>query len=335
MALNSEDLEKYAKQLDYHIRALVDLTDVMREIKVALDEARKTKEDVYQSAQQRLVNEFASLTNQIEKLGLPRVDGYEMQMNAIRRKLDGESGEWPYAIDPDFIQIDEEIRAENILDMVVMDNLDGVKFLDYGCGTGHVVKEAERRNTTIAVGFDATQDWEFSNSEKTVYTANFLEVKERAPFDVVLLYDVLDHADKPEEILKQIHSILSSKGRLYVRCHPWCSKHGAHLHDQINKAYLHLIMDETELTRLGGYEAKKTNKIFKPIQTYRKWFEKAGFEIQQELAIEVEPDPFFLQDPVLMDRMQRHWADDSIKPYISIDFIDYVLEPTAVAQKVF
>ena len=335
MSLNADDLAMYAKQLDYHIRALVDLTDVMREIKVSLDEARKTKEDVYQAAQQKLVHEFNSLTTQIEKLGLPKVDGYEMQMNAIRRKLEGENGEWPFAIDPDFIYIDNKIRAENILDMVVMDNINGIKFLDFGCDTGHVVQEAAKRNASLAVGFDIERNWEFSNEENILYTSNFGEIKAKAPFDVVLLYDVLDHVDKPEDILRQIHSIMSNKGRLFIRCHPWCSKHGAHLHKQINKAYLHLILDETELTRLGGYEVKKTNKIFKPIHTYHNWFEKTGFEIQQELPIEFEPDPYFLHDPVLMDRMQRHWADDSIKPYISIDFVDYVLEPKTTAQKVF
>lgn len=333
MALNPEELAMYGKQMDYHIRALVDLTDIMREIRTALRDASSTKEDMYMAELLKLREEVASLTNQIEKIGLPKVDGYEMQITSIKGKLDDSN--WPYAIDPDFVQIEEDIRAENILDMVVMENLEGAKFLDYGCGTGHVVKEASNRGTSLSVGLNPVQEWEFSNEENVIYTCNFEDVKARAPYDIVLLYDVLDHAENPEDVLKNICSVLSPKGRVFVRCHPWCAKHGGHLHDQINKAYLHLILEDTELTRIGGYECKKTNKIYKPIQTYRKWFEKAGLEIQQELPIETEPDPYFLQDPVLMDRLQRHWVDDSIKPYISIDFIDYVLEPKNVEQKVF
>ena len=332
MSLNADELAKYAKQVDYHIRSLVDLTEVMREIKVALKEAANTKEDIYQMGQDRLVSEMGSLTHQLEKLGLPKIDTYEMRFRSICKKL--EEG-WPVAVDPDFLNIDPQVRAESIVDMIIMDHLEGVNFLDFACDTGHIVNEVKDRHAKKSVGFSYQQEWEFSNSDNMIFTCNFDEVKSHAPYDVVLMYDILDHVDNPEEVLESVASVLSPKGRIYVRCHPWCSKHGGHLHSQINNAYLHLILDDTELTRLGGYECKKTTKIYNPIQTYRSWFERVGLEIQQELPIEDEPDSFFLQEPMLLDRLQRHWKDDHIKPYIAIDFVDYVLEPKEVQQRVF
>ena len=296
MALNSKELEKYAKQLDYHIGSLVDLTDAMREIKNALDNNLRAMERNYATSLQEMHNEFASLTHQLEKVGLPKIDNYAMQIEAIKRKL---AEDWPVAVDPETLELSEEVRAEYILDFIVMEHLENTKFLQYECGTGHIINEASNRNVQLAMGYDTKQEREFYNSPNTVFTCDFEEVKRHAPFDIVLLYDVLDHANNPEEILRKVKGLLSPKGRVFVRCHPWCSKHGGHLYDQINKAYLHLILNEVELTRMG-YECKKTNKIYHPIQTYHRWFDSTGYNIFQEQPIISDPDSIFLEDPEIL-----------------------------------
>lgn len=330
--LNPNDIELYAKQIGFQINGLLQFTEILKEAKQSLDENRITQENILKNEIYEIKAQLSTISDQLEKLGLDKIDKYELQMNFIKNKI---QKEWPIAIDHDYFNIDKKTRAESIVDMVIMEHLQGIKFLDYKCDTGHIAKEASNRGTTLSVGYDDTQEWEFSNSENLFYTCNFEDVRQKGPFDVVLLYDVLDHAINPEDVLSKVKQVLSNKGRIYVRCHPWCSRHGGHLHEEINKAYLHLILNEDELIRLGGYKIKKTNKLFRPIQTYHKWFETVGLSIQNELVIESEPESFFFENAPILDRLQNHWKTDAIKPYISIDFVDYILEANSKDQRVF
>lgn len=332
MIVDKETLDQYAKHLDYHLRSIGDVLEVGRNIKASLDEMRQSQERKYLSELMSVKADLASLIRQLETVGLPTVDVYEMQMKYIREKLD--KADWPEAVDQGEINSDDMERATKILDFLVPEFLEGLSFLDYNCGTGHVVNMAASRGAKMAVGFDSQQDWMFSNTDHTLFSSNFEDIQSKAPYDVILLYDVLDHAEDPNQVLASVRKLISDRGRVYIRCHPWCSRHGGHLHEKINKAYLHLILNEMELMRLGGYAPKHTNKIYKPIQTYRKWFELAGFQIEQELPIEESIENFFMTDSVVVNRIEKHW-DESCVPYISIQFVDYMLTPNRLNQKIF
>jgi len=330
--LDKEALDKYSKQIDYHLGSLRDLTAGLIEVKQSIDELRLSQESGYLIQLKELQANQASLVKQLEKIGLPKMNTYEMQLDYVKKKL---NEDWPEAIDPEVIYTDKGERASNIMTFIVTEYMEGLRFLDYKCGSGHVVQEAASRHTSITVGYDESKEWEFDSTEKVIYTSEFEQVRSMAPFDVILLYDVLDHIDNPVQTLQQIRQLLSDRGRIYLRCHPWSSRTGGHLHEKINKAYLHLVLDDVELTRIGGYKTKYSNKVTQPLYTYRKWIEDASLKVEQELPI-IEPmEDYFLNDAVLLDRVQKYWKDDDIQCYTSIQFVDYVLCNNELNRKIF
>lgn len=127
--------------------------------------------------------------------------------------------------------------------------------------------------------------------------------------------------------MKQIRDILTPKGRVYVKTHPWCSRHGGHIYTQKNKAFIHLIFDEIELMRMSGISSEPTLKITKPLETYGKWFTEAGFKIISEIPEINEVEKFFLTPSKVNDRLKRHWNDSTeMKNNMRITSVEYVLE---------
>lgn len=333
LQLSKTDLENYGKVIDNHIRSLIEVTHYMREIKTALDELRLAQEGEYRLELNKLQQNFEILTSQLEQVGLPKTDTYETEFSIIRKKITEE--DWPLAIRQDLINYDPEEKAETILDMLVMDHFNDRKFLDYGCRSGHTVNVAAKRGASLAVGFDLDPNWQFSDTDKMLFSSDLDYVGEHGPYDIILLYDILDHCENPIEVLQNVKNLLAENGKIYIRCHPWCSRHGGHLHEKINKAYLHLIFNDVELTRLG-YECKPTNKLLHPLQSYHQWFDSAGLSINLELPIEGDVEPYFLYDNILYKRLQRLWENENIASYIAIHFVDYVLEKsTESGQKIF
>jgi len=331
--LDLKELEKYANKIDHYIRTATDVVEGLKIVKASLDEARLSQEHSYQQELAKMREDFGFLVRQLELNGMRKINPYEAQMNYVKDKL--ATDDWPIAVDPRFIHPDEAERAEQILDFVVTEFFEGLKFLDYKCNTGHIVNKASLRGAANSVGFDENlKNCHFTNKPGLTFTSKIDEVKEQGPYDVILLYDVIDHVEDPIGVLATVKKLISKNGRIYVRCHPWCSRHGAHLHDQINKAYIHLILDEVELTRVGGYVCKWTNKLTRPIETYRSWFVQAGLKIDQELPIEENMENFF-DDVILMDRLEQHWKDDCVKSYTAIQFVDYMLSPIDLNKKVF
>lgn len=336
--LDFEQLEKYAKQIDYHIHSLTDMMDVMREMKTAIQMQLSWQQAAYRSELTAIKENYLGLCRQLEQIGLPKIDIYELQMTHIREKLF--SDEWPQAVAPDFLlQTPEayEERAGQILDFVVTDYFEGARFLDYGCGNGYVARAAAKRGTTMSVGYDVKKQWAFESSEHLTFTTELQEVKDLGPYDIILLFDVLDHVEgAPASILKEVQHLLSDKGRVYVRCHPWCSRHGGHLYEKLNKAYAHLVLDDIELTRLGGLNGPPVpQKVVRPLPTYRKWFEEAGLVVKSESPITDEMEDFFLADQVVRERIERNWNGEVPMAYASVSLVDYVLESAVSGQKIY
>jgi hypothetical protein len=107
-----------------------------------------------------------------------------------------ESEDWPEAvysaqIADENLEQDKEERAEGISDMI-LPPLDNKKFLDLGCGEGHISKY-NSKFAEISVGFDirvpekSPFEWE-KEEEKFLLTTDFEKVREKGPYDVILLY---------------------------------------------------------------------------------------------------------------------------------------------------
>lgn len=187
---------------------------------------------------------------------------------------------WPRAVPEAIIaRTDEQVRlrAKSIMRSYVGD-IQGKKFLDFGCGLGHCVMEAQKTAET-SIGYDiiANKLWdEFTVAEHqnfAYFTTDFAKVKWHAPYDYILLYDVIDHIERNtlESVVDSLNELITDKTIIKIRCHPWTSIHGGHMYETLNKAYAHLLLsDET----IAKYQKEYCNKIDRPVMTYDKLFEK-------------------------------------------------------------
>jgi 2-polyprenyl-3-methyl-5-hydroxy-6-metoxy-1,4-benzoquinol methylase len=300
-----------------------------------------------------LEKDFASIKEKLDKLlsrtllpphlagGVSQEDEFE----ALKLLLG--SIQWPLAVDTSLIvdsdsEQDKQDRAEGILDMIVDVHLNELNFLDFGCGEGHAVNHALTQTPRIAVGYDITSSprWEKWTKEKAVYTTDWEQVTKNAPYQVILLYDVIDHVVGDDnaviEVLKKAKSVLAGDGKIFVRTHPWCSRHATHLYQKINKAFIHLIFTPEELIQLG-YESIPTREVIHPIMAYNNFFQQAGLRhIRKEEITKAGVESFFSDVSVVANRIKKKYAnspDENLRngnkfPTIQLEqqFLDYVLQ---------
>lgn len=332
--LDTNTIIQFASTLDDHLRKLEGMTGILREVKATLEELRLSQEQNYLYELQKVKREILDLTSELRKHGLPESSQYERELSAIREFLT--NGEWPLAVDPSCIANNEEKinkRADAVLDMFV-GSVKGKKFLDYGCGDGINIEKALQREADLAVGYDV--DPSKTKLESPLFEHNFEKIRSMGPFDVVLINDVLDHIVMidPIQAMRQVRSVVAPKGRVFLRCHPWSSRHGGHIYMRENKAFLHLIFDQTELLRIGGWSADHNIKVINPIDTYRFWFSSSGFKIKSEIPIVNKVEEFFLKPSIINERLIKIWPnEEEMRKNLEISFVEYVLE--ASDQQVF
>jgi 2-polyprenyl-3-methyl-5-hydroxy-6-metoxy-1,4-benzoquinol methylase len=331
--MDIQKIQEISIGIDEHLRKLESFIGVLREVKNSLDVMRESHSKSYLYELSKMKKDVADLSEQLKKHGLPQSSEYEKSLSEIRAIAN--SNEWPLAVNPEYICRSEEKaqdRANNILDIVVGEHLRGKKFLDFGCGKGHTIKSALIREASVAMGYDLNISQTNAN-----FTNDFKVVRESAPYDVILIHDVLDHIMQidPIEALKQVGSVLANGGRVYVKNHPWSSRHGGHLYMNTNLAFLHLILDDIELTRIYGIPSDHNIKVVTPLETYRYWFEQAGFVIKSELPTKTTVEPFFTTPSVINERLRKHWNTDVIQNYMEIDFVEYIVESKTRTQQIF
>lgn len=218
---------------------------------------------------------------------------------------------WPKAVDPSLIcsvdsEEDKMERANNIMTLFVNESLEGKKFLDFGCGEGHTIKTAEHRKAALAIGYDVNESGQ-GNWSKNL-TTDFKKVESEAPYDVILLYDILDHVESMDKCLEQVRKLCKPFTKVFILTHPWCSRHGGHLYQKFNYAYAHNIFTEDELIA-KGIEVPRLAKVVNPIAKYEGAINKAGFHIgRKEIVREPIEDAFFKQ-PLLQSRLIKTFRD--------------------------
>jgi len=219
--------------------------------------------------------------------------------------------EWPKAVDDSQIvkaDTDKVLRAEGILYLFLNNAVKGIKFLDFGCGEGHTAAVAATQGASVSVGYDVAEASQWANyptAANLLFTTAFSVAAEKGPYDAILLYDVLDHCHAPVEALKQVVSVLAPEGKVYVRCHPWCARHGGHLYRTLNKAYAHLFLSDEAVTKLSN-NAAGPQRVVHPLKTYGDWFAEAGLKVQSEDTVREKPEAFFFA-PARAEIIKNWW----------------------------
>ncbi len=250
---------------------------------------------------------------------------------------------WPSAVPSSMIVTDNEqkwVRARSICNYYLKNlsksnnSLELQRFLDFGCGAGHVAVAASR-HVDRSVGYDISNhfvesfDYDYDQT-KFLLTDDWKQVCKIPKYDTILLYDVLDHV-KPgriEAVFKTIASVCKPDTEVVVRCHPWTGPHGGHVYEKVNKAFAHFFMDDELLKK---YQSEYVNKITRPMKVYGDWFNKYGFNVISREVIRYPWNKAKNQELFCGDRQDLMVELDMGDPQwqesvFMIEFVDYVLK---------
>jgi len=96
------------------------------------------------------------------------------------------------------------------------------KVLEVGCGAGQFIRAIKKRRpelecygcdiseTTIQKAKSIFDGVEYNLSEESIFPY------EDSSFDTILIYDVLEHVENPDEILKEVRRVLKGGGQFYM-----------------------------------------------------------------------------------------------------------------------
>lgn len=240
---------------------------------------------------------------------------------------------WPEAV-PQFLvakdaSTDDQInRANAVLDMMLDRQISDLDFLDFGCGDGWIAQQATKRGVKSSFAYDIKASSNWGNLHGVNFTTDFQSLLNNK-YDVIMLYDVLDHCHNPIDVMSQVKLLLKSNGSVFVRCHPWVSRHATHLYKQgINKSYLHLFLKHDEIKDLINQEPNFTRVEKNPIDAYRYWFE--AFDIKRERFVKEPVSDFFhVQSFKELLANEQQIAVNEIDEFLKkmeIQFVDYKLQ---------
>lgn len=279
--------------------------------------------------------QFEKLIELSKSIRAPKIviqGGFNTNPEAIEQLI--LSDFWPKAVPESLIVRGQEAvshRSKSIITSFV-GNLEGKKFLDFGCGNGGCTATAAMQ-ADYAIGYDITETEEWVDGINL--TTNFNEVKENGPYDVILLYDVFDHIyeDKINSILNQIYSVCHDNTIIKARCHPWTAIHGGHIYENLNRAYAHLFLTDEQLKK---YQTSEVRKITRPMKVYNDAWATANFSVIKSDVHKINWEhagigDFFSENDVVMflnkESPQRLLnGADWQKTVLPIEFIDFTLK---------
>jgi 2-polyprenyl-3-methyl-5-hydroxy-6-metoxy-1,4-benzoquinol methylase len=266
--------------------------------------------------------------------------GVKVLLNTVKRDhllAAIKSTYWPEAVPPAMIiknVDDRRKRANSIVTDFVRTPLLGKRFLDFGCGTGECVDAAHHKGAK-AVGFEIVHSQEWAGPKGT-FTTDLDEALSHGPYEVMLLYDVVDHmfaqAKEFRQVAAKLRQALAPGGTAYVRCHPFSSRHGGHAYETFNKAYAHLYLTHDELVSVGVTPDSSLYKIVHPMRVYPALFSNQQFVVQHVTPVTVRPERVI---EATIPFIQHHWntpgkTEYNINPQgildiLAIQFVDLQL----------
>ena len=316
------DLEKLNKGFDQMI-------DLMGEMKKSLSD-EPPKQAAPKQEQPKQAPEAAPAPAAPEAAAIEEYDysSFEQLKKAIL------SDKWPEAVNPNLIcdpssETDKVERGRGIIELMIEEDLTGLKFLDIGCGEGQCANLTTDYGTELSVGYDISEFPSWTGFEKPTMTTDFEKVKENAPYDVIILFDVIDHIQQedPVSLLNKAREVLKDDGKIYMRVHPFTSRHATHLYHDLNKAYAHLVYTEEEIEKLapGSQHAEANSGVLYPLRTYNEYVDKAKLKCVNRRDITEKVEPFF-KIPKIAERIIGNTKMSSFPEFqMSMQFIDYVL----------
>lgn len=284
----------------------------------------------------QLLNDEEEAPKQQTKVKLPSKSlATSVAAKSLLPAPDWATADWPEAVPSHLIVSEDAPPAEKQFRAIQIANLmsiESAKVLDFGCGEGYTTAELASRDTKLVVGYDIVKHETWQESAKNIkFTTAKEAVIANAPYDVILIYDVLDHVlnEEPATVLAWLRELLSETGIMFLRLHPWTSRHGSHSYEKVNKAYIHLALTPEEMAK-HEIPVMPTLRLNRPMASYEGWIRYAGLRTVKKKVTTVDIEPFFTNSDVLKRIIQLTWngkqsVEDAVR-ILNNQFVDYTLE---------
>lgn len=247
----------------------------------------------------------------------------------FKNMLDSEA--WPTAVAKELIcddnnEQDKFDRATGIVNVFISELVENKKFLDFGCGFGHVPFAAHINKAKVAVGYDISDNFSVNEQQNLVLTNDWQKVIDNGPYDIITMFDVMDHLvdETPVNVLLNLKTVLSPNGKIYVRYHPFTSRHGSHLYKKINKAYLHLVFTPEEIKAIvPDYIPEPSPPVVQPLKIYSTIPVLSGLKIEKEYITRTPVENFFKHGEIAKRIVENTGMPIFSEQDLCIEFIDH------------
>jgi hypothetical protein len=140
-----------------------------------------------------------------------------------------------------------------------------------------------------------------------------------APYDYILLYDVIDHYQGDlEQLLPVLKTLMSRNSRIIMRTHPWTSRHGGHQWSIKNLSHVHLF-EELDL--------EYNVKVCRPLGFYERLISAAKLKVQSKKVWRTPvPKRVLEAEDKLTKKLGLEDVPERTSMILEVDYIDYFLE---------
>jgi SAM-dependent methyltransferase len=97
------------------------------------------------------------------------------------------------------------------------------KVLDIGCGNSPFkFLIDETKASYIGIDIENAENFDYNNPEKIIFDGENIPFEDKS-FDSIILTEVLEHIEKPEKIIGEMHRVLKHGGEIIITV-PWSAR---------------------------------------------------------------------------------------------------------------
>ena len=153
--------------------------------------------------------------------------------------------------------------------LIIINKLsNGHKLFDIGAASGHFLKIAKKYHwQTLGIDISEYAESQALKNGESVLAGDFITTNITEKFDVITMWDVIEHVDSPTNYIKKINQLLNSNGLIALttvdKSSVWAKITGRFWHLIIPPEHLFYFSKKslTKLLEKNGFEILTTKKI--------------------------------------------------------------------------